>query len=163
MIAASGPVSRSRRSCARSTFLEARQLASSSSLGGATTGRQLLDRLQSLFPVGGGRRNALAEFFAAANGVANSPQDRAATSCSSPGRRSPANCGTRRRSQTLQRGKRRAGGVRRQCDLAELGATEPRRRRRAWRSRSNDLRDQRQVALGELAKQLSIQVEVGAV
>ena len=57
-------------------FLEARQLASASSLGGATTGRQLLDRLQSLFPVGEeGVGNALAEFFAAANGVANSPQD----------------------------------------------------------------------------------------
>ena len=57
-------------------FLETRQLASASSLGGATTGRQLLDRLQALFPVGEqGVGNALAEFFAAANALADSPQD----------------------------------------------------------------------------------------
>lgn len=146
-------------------FLETRQLASASSLGGATTGRQLLDRLQSLFPVGDeGVGNALAEFFAAANALADSPQDIAT------------------RNQLLEAGTTLAGQLRnaagglqqlqREADqrigqsasdaneilktLAQLNqqivAAD-----RAGRE-DNDLRDQRQSALGELAKHLSIQV-----
>jgi flagellar hook-associated protein 1 FlgK len=146
-------------------FLEARQLASASSLGGATTGRQLLDRLQSLFPVGEeGVGNALAEFFAAANGVANSPADLATrnqlleTGTALAGQLRNAAGGL----QTLQRETDQRIGqaafdanatlqnlaqLNREIIAAERGGRE-----------TNDLRDQRQVALGELAKQLSIQV-----
>jgi flagellar hook-associated protein 1 len=146
-------------------FLDARQLTSASSLGGATTGRQLLDRLQALFPVGDeGIGNALAEFFAAANGLADSPQDLAT------------------RNQLLEAGhtiaaqlRNAAGGVQvlqREADqrleqaafdanavlqrLAQLNR-EILSAERAGRETS-DLRDQRQTALGELAGQLSIQV-----
>src|SRR5262249_23296524 len=57
-------------------FLDAPQLAASSALAGAATGRELLDRLQELFPVGDqGIGDALSQFFAAARGVANNPQD----------------------------------------------------------------------------------------
>lgn len=146
-------------------FLEARRLASASALGGATTDRQILDRLQALFPVGdGGIGNALADFFAAANGVANSPQDLAS------------------RNELLEAGnalatqlRNAAGGIQtlqREADqrLAqaafdansvlqhvahlnrEIVAAERSGRETA------DLRDQRQVALGDLASQLSIQV-----
>jgi flagellar hook-associated protein 1 len=146
-------------------FLEARRLATASSLGGATTGRQLLDRLQALFPVGDdGIGNALADFFAAANGMANSPQDLAS------------------RNELLEAGqavgvqlRNAAGGIQtlqREADQrlgqaafdanailqhvaqlnAEIVAAERGGRETA------DLRDQRQVALGDLASQLSIQV-----
>src|SRR5882724_12032825 len=57
-------------------FLEARRLASASTLAAATTSRDLLDRIQGTFPVqGAGIGNALQEFFAAANALATSPQD----------------------------------------------------------------------------------------
>jgi flagellar hook-associated protein 1 FlgK len=146
-------------------FLEARQLTSASSLGGATTGRQLLDRLQSLFQVGEeGVGNALAEFFAAATGVANSPQDLATrnqlleSGAALAGQLRTAAGGL----QTLQReADQRIGQaasdanatlqnlaqLNREIIAAERGGGE-----------TNDLRDQRQTALGELAKQLSIQV-----
>lgn len=60
-------------------FLEARTRSSASNLAGATTDRELLDRVQALFPVrddalGG----ALQQFFSAAGDVANAPQDLAA-------------------------------------------------------------------------------------
>ncbi len=146
-------------------FLEARQLTNASALAGATTGRQLLDRLQALFPVGDeGVGNALAEFFAAASGVADSPQDLAA------------------RTQLLEAGislashlHNAAGGIedlQRETDqrlaqsaleanatlqnLAQLNR-EIVAADRAGRE-TNDLRDRRQVALGNLASQFSIQV-----
>lgn len=146
-------------------LLDARQLVNASSLGGATTGQELLDRLQAYFPVGDeGVGNALAEFFTAANAVANSPQDLAA------------------RNQLLEAGKAVAGQLRtaaggiqtlqREADdrlgqaafdangvlqhLSQLNR-EIISAERAGRE-TNDLRDQRQVALGDLAKQLSIQV-----
>jgi len=146
-------------------FLEARQLASSSSLGGATTGRQLLDRLQSLFPVGEeGVGNALAEFFAAANGVANSPQDLATrnqllesgTALAGQLRNAAGGLQTLQRETDQRIGQaafdanatlQNLAQLNREIIAAERGGRE-----------SNDLRDQRQVALGELAKQLSIQV-----
>ena len=150
-------------------FLDARQLASASSFAGATTGQQLLNRLQALFPVGDeGVGNALAEFFAAANAVADSPQDLAV------------------RTQLLEAGNtltgqlRYAGGgiqtAQREVDqrvgqaafdanavlqnLAQLNR-EIVVGDRAGRE-TNDLRDQRQQALGDLASQLSIQVVEGA-
>lgn len=149
-------------------LLDARQLASATALGGATTNHQLLDRLQAFFPVGDqGIGNALAEFFTAANGVANSPQDLAA------------------RNQLLEAGqavaaqlRTAAGGVQslqREADdrlgqaaldanailqhVAQLNR-EIVAASRAGRE-SNDLLDQRQAALGDLAKQLSIQVVDG--
>jgi flagellar hook-associated protein 1 FlgK len=149
-------------------LLDARQLASATTLGGATTNHQLLDRLQAFFPVGDqGIGNALAEFFSAANGVANSPQDLAA------------------RNQLLEAGqavaaqlRTAAGGVQslqREADdrlgqaafdansilqhVAQLNR-EIVAASRAGRE-SNDLLDQRQAALGDLAKQLSIQVVDG--
>jgi flagellar hook-associated protein 1 FlgK len=57
-------------------FLEARQLASASALAAATTSRDLLDRVQGLFPVQGpGIGDALHEFFAAADALATHPQE----------------------------------------------------------------------------------------
>ncbi len=146
-------------------FLDARQLTSSSSLGGATTGRQLLDRLQALFPVGDlGIGNALAEFFASANSLADSPQDLAV------------------RNELLESGQALAGQIRSSADgIATLQReTDDRLGQAAFEANgvlqnlanlnreiiaaerggreTNDLRDQRQVALGELASHLSIQV-----
>jgi flagellar hook-associated protein 1 FlgK len=146
-------------------FLEARQLASASSLGGATTGRQLLDRLQSLFPVGDeGVGNALAEFFAAANGVANNPQDLATrnqllesgTTLAGQLRNAAGGLQTLQREADQRLGQaafdanatlENLAQLNREIIAAERGGRE-----------TNDLRDQRQVALGELAKQLSIHV-----
>lgn len=60
-------------------FLEARRLASASTLAAATTSRDLLDRIQTAFPVQGvSIGTALQAFFASANGLATSPQDLAA-------------------------------------------------------------------------------------
>lgn len=57
-------------------FLEARRSASASALASATTSRDLLDRVQTAFPVQGTSvGTALQEFFAAANALATSPQD----------------------------------------------------------------------------------------
>jgi flagellar hook-associated protein 1 FlgK len=146
-------------------FLDARMRTSASSLGGATTSRQLLDRLQTLFPVGDlGIGNALAEFFSAANGVANSPQDLSA------------------RGELLEAGRTVAGQIRYAADGIETLQREADQRlgqaafdgnatlqnlaqlnreiisgARAGRE-TNDLRDQRQLALTDLAKQLAIQV-----
>jgi flagellar hook-associated protein 1 FlgK len=146
-------------------LLEARQLASAASLGGATTGRQLLDQLQALFPVGeAGVGNALAEFFAAANGVANSPQDlatrnqllEAGTALAGQLRTAAGGLQTLQRDadQRLDQAAFDANAtlqnlaqLNREIVAAERGGRE-----------TSDLRDQRQVALGELAKQLSIQV-----
>ena len=62
-------------------FLEARRNASASDLAAATTSRDLLDRVQSAFPVQGTSiGSALQDFFAAANQLATSPQDIAARS-----------------------------------------------------------------------------------
>jgi len=62
-------------------FLEARRNASSSDLAAATTSRDLLDRVQTAFPVQGTSvGTALQEFFAAANALATSPQDLGARS-----------------------------------------------------------------------------------
>ena len=62
-------------------FLQARRLASASTLAAATTGRDLLDRVQALFPVQGpGIGDALQQFFAAANGLATHPQELASRS-----------------------------------------------------------------------------------
>ncbi len=146
-------------------FLEARQLASSSSLGGATTGRQLLDRLQSLFPVGDeGVGTALAEFFGSANGVANNPQDLATrnelleSGVTLAGQLRNAAGGL----QVLQReADQRLGQAASEANatlqnLAQLNAQIIAAERGG--RETNDLRDQRQVALGELARQLSIQV-----
>jgi flagellar hook-associated protein 1 FlgK len=149
-------------------FLEARQLASTSALGGATTGRQLLDRLQAYFPVGDeGIGNALAEFFAAANGVANNPQDLAArgqlleAGSTLTGQLRNAANGV----QTLQRevddrlGQSAFDANAVLQNLAQLNR-EIVASDRAGRE-TNDLRDQRSIALGELASHLSIQVVDG--
>lgn len=57
-------------------FLEARRLASSTDLAGATAGRDLVGQLQALFPVQDpGIGDALQTFFAAANALAVNPQD----------------------------------------------------------------------------------------
>lgn len=149
-------------------FLDARQLASTSALGGATTGQDLLDRLQGSFPVGDqGIGNVLAQFFAAVNGVANSPQDLAA------------------RSQLLQAGeslasqvRTAAGGIQtlqREADQrlgqaaleanADLQKVAQLNREIVAASRSgaatNDFLDERQTTLNDLAKHLSIQVVAG--
>ncbi len=146
-------------------FLDARRLASASSLGGATTGRQLLDRLQTLFPIGeDGVGNALAEFFAAANGVADSPQDlatrnqllEAGTALAAQLRNAAGGIQTLQREADQRLGQaafdanatlQNLAQLNREIIAAERGGRE-----------TNDLRDQRQVALGELATQLSIQV-----
>ena len=135
-------------------FLEARQLASASSLGGATTGRQLLDRLQALFPVGDeGVGNALAEFFAAAQRVADSPQDLAYPQPAARGRRrrSPASSATpRAASRRLQReADQRLGQAAFDANAtsAEPGAAEPRDHRRRAR-RPRDQRPARSAPAG---------------
>ena len=146
-------------------LLEARGLSSASALAGATTGRQLLDRLQALFPVGDeGIGNALAEFFAAANGVANNPQDLAVRNeLLETGRTLAAQI--RNAAGGLEQLQREADHRLGQAafdanamlqDVAQLNR-EIIAAQRGGRE-TNDLRDQRQVALGELAKQLSIQV-----
>ncbi len=155
------------QSVARSVdgFLDARRLVSASSLGGATTGRELLDRLQSLFPVGDdGIGNALADFFAAANAVADSPQDSATRNQLLEAGNA---LGSQLRTvsgglQTLQReADQRLGQAALDANgLLETVAQLNREIVAAARSgrETNDLRDQRQVALGDLAAQLSIQV-----
>jgi flagellar hook-associated protein 1 len=56
-------------------FLEARLLANASAFGATTTTRDLLQRVEASFPVtGGGIGDALDQFFAAANGLANDPE-----------------------------------------------------------------------------------------
>ncbi len=146
-------------------FLEARGLASASSLAGATTGRQLLDRLQALFPVGDeGIGDALAEFFTAANGVANNPQDLAVRNeLLESGRTLAAQL--RNAAGGIERLQREADERLGQAaldanatlqDIAQLNREIVAAERGG--GETSDLRDQRQVALGELAKQLSIQV-----
>lgn len=57
-------------------FLDARRIASASTFAGATTARDLLDRVQTAFPVQGANvGTALQQFFAAANALATHPQD----------------------------------------------------------------------------------------
>jgi flagellar hook-associated protein 1 FlgK len=146
-------------------FLDARALAGASALGAATTGRQLLDRLQALFPVGDeGIGNALAEFFAAANGVADHPQDLATRNELLEAGRSLA-VQLRNAAVGIQQLQREADARIGQAafdandtlqDIAQLNR-EIIAAERGGRE-TNDLRDQRQVALSELAKQLSIQV-----
>ena len=146
-------------------FLDARQRTSASSLGGATTGRQLLDRLQALFPVGDlGVGNALAEFFASANALADSPQDPAVRSelleaghtLASQLRNAAGGIQTLQREADQRLGQaafdanavlQNLAQLNREIVAADRGGRE-----------TNDLRDQRQVALADLAQQLSIQV-----
>jgi flagellar hook-associated protein 1 FlgK len=146
-------------------FLDARQLASASSLGGATTGRQLLDRLQALFPVGDeGVGNALAEFFAAANGVADSPQDlatrnallEAGTAVAQQLRSAASGLQQLQRESDQRLGQSASDANAILQTVAQLNGQIVAADRSG--RESNDLRDQRQTALGELAKQLSIQV-----
>ncbi|MCC6764844.1 MAG: flagellar hook-associated protein FlgK [Deltaproteobacteria bacterium] len=146
-------------------LLDARMLSAASALGGATTGRELLDRVQALFPVGDeGIGDALAEFFATANAVADSPQDLAARNelieagATLAGQLRNAAGGLqvlqREADDRLGQAASDANGtlqtiaqLNREIVAADCAGRE-----------SNDLRDQRQAALGELAKQLSVQV-----
>lgn len=146
-------------------FLDARQLASAATLGSATTGRQLLDRLQAFFPVGDeGIGNALAEFFASANAVADSPQDlavrndllEAANTLAGQLRNAAGGLQTLQREADQRLGHaafdanatlQNLAQLNREIVAAEYGGRE-----------ANDLRDQRQVALNALASQLSIRV-----
>ncbi len=146
-------------------FLDARLLASSSSLAGATTGRELLDRLQQLFPVGDqGVGNALSQFFAAANGVANNPQDvasrdqllSAGTTLASQLRDAAGGIQTLQRETDQRLGQAADDANATLQSLAHLNQ-EIIAASRAGRE-TNDLRDQRQVALNDLAKHFSIQV-----
>jgi flagellar hook-associated protein 1 FlgK len=150
-------------------FLDARQLASAAALGGATTGRQLLDRVQSLFPVGdAGVGNALAAFFAAANAVADSPQDlatrnqllEAGATLAGQLRNAAGGIQTLQRETDQRLGQAALDANGALQNLAQLNR-EIIAADRAGRE-TNDLRDQRQVALGKLAGQLSIQVVEGA-
>ncbi len=149
-------------------FLDARLLVSTSSLAGATTGRQLLDRLQELFPVGDqGVGNALAEFFAAANAVANSPQDlatrnqllEAGTTLAGQLRNAAGGLQVLQREADQRLGQSASDANEILQNLAQLNREIVAADRAG--SETNDLRDQRQTALGELAKQLSIQVVQG--
>lgn len=145
-------------------FLEARRLASASSLAAATTGRELLDRVQGLFPVQGpGIGNALDDFFASANALATHPQDLAARTDFLG--RAEALAGQLRGAAagviTLQRetdgrivqATREAGEIlgtvaelNRAIVAAEVGGNS-----------ANDLRDVRREALGQLAQAFDIQ------
>jgi flagellar hook-associated protein 1 FlgK len=146
-------------------FLAARQRTSASSLGGATTGRQLLDRLQALFPVGDlGIGNALAEFFASANALADSPQDLAVRNELLEAGHALASQirGAAGGIQTLQReADQRLGQAAFDANAVLQNLAQLNREiiaaHHAGRA-PNDLRDQRELALAELAKQLSIQV-----
>ncbi len=146
-------------------FLDARILGAASALGGAATGREMLDRVQALFPVGDeGVGNALAAFFAAANAVADSPQDLAArnelieagTALAGQLRNAAGGLQALQREADDRLGQAAsdANGVLR--TIAQLNR-EIVAADRSGRE-SNDLRDQRQTALGALAKQLAIQV-----
>jgi flagellar hook-associated protein 1 FlgK len=146
-------------------FLDARMRTSASSLGGATTGRQLLDRLQALFPVGDlGVGNALAEFFASANGLADSPQDlavrnellEAGHTLASQIRSAAGGLATLQREADQRLGQAAFDANAILQNLAQLNR-EVVAASRGGRG-ANDLLDQRQQALSELAKQLSIQV-----
>lgn len=146
-------------------FLEARGLTSASSLAGATTGRQLLDRLQALFPVGDeGLGTALADFFTAANGVANNPQDLAVRNelletgrtLAAQLRNAAGGIAQLQREADQRLGQAAFDANATLQDIAQLNR-EIIAAERGGRE-TNDLRDQRQIALGELAKQLSIQV-----
>jgi flagellar hook-associated protein 1 FlgK len=146
-------------------LLDARLLVNASALGGAITGHQLLDRLQAFFPVGDrGVGNALAEFFAAANALADNPQDlasrnqllEAAHAVASQLRSAAGGIQTLQREADERLGQaafdanavlEQVAHLNREIVAAEQGGRA-----------TNDLRDQRQAALGELAGQLAIQV-----
>ena len=146
-------------------FLDARMLGAASALGGTTTGREMLDRVQALFPVGDeGIGNALAEFFVAASRVADSPQDlatrndllEAGGALAAQLRNAAAGLQMLQREADDRLGQAAADANGFLQTIAQLNR-EIVAADRAGRE-SNDLRDQRQTALAGLAKQLSIRV-----
>ncbi len=146
-------------------FLEARMLGAASALGGATTGREILDRVQAMFQVCDyGIGSALAGFLAAASRVADSPQDlatrngllEAGAALASQLRNAAGGLQALQREADDRLGQAAADANGMLQTIAQLNR-EIVAADRAGRE-SNDLRDQRQAALTELAKQLSIQV-----
>jgi flagellar hook-associated protein 1 FlgK len=144
-------------------FIEARRLAGASALAGATTGRDVLQRLETLFPVAsGGIGDALQRFFAGAEALANQPQDLAVRG------------ELLARAEALAAELRRAAGsiaaLQREVDgraAAAAGEANARLQAIAALNReivaaeagggaANDLRDLRQRALGELAGLLRV-------
>ena len=146
-------------------FLDARRLASASTLAAATTSRDLLDRIQSVFPVQGASvGTALQEFFAAANALATHPQDLAirrdllgrgeALAAQLRGASTALATSQRDADRRLEQAAGDANGLlqaiatlNRNIHAAEIGGAV-----------ANDLRDTRRETLGELAKRLDIHV-----
>ncbi len=146
-------------------FLEARRNASASDLAAATTSRDLLDRVQTAFPVQGPSvGSALQEFFAAANALAASPQDLAvrgnllakAESLASQLRgTSGALAGAQRDAdQRVQQTAADANQI--LASIASLNVSI--RAATVGGDGANDLRDTRRAALNSLAQSLDIHV-----
>jgi flagellar hook-associated protein 1 FlgK len=146
-------------------FLEARRLASASSLAAATTNRELLDRVQGLFPVQGpGIGNAIDEFFASANALATHPQDLAART-DFLGRAEALAAQLRDAASGVATLQRETDGriVQATREASELLTTVAQLNRaivaaEVGGNTANELRDARREALGELAQAFDVQV-----
>ncbi len=146
-------------------FLEARRLASASTLAAATTSRDLLDRIQGTFPVqGAGIGNALQEFFAAANALATSPQDigtrsdllQKAETLASQLRASAASLASSQRDVDRQVVQTTRDANQLLATIASLNANI--HAAEVGGATANDLRDARREALLSLAKSLDVHV-----
>lgn len=146
-------------------FLEARRLASASTLAAATTSRDLLDRVQTAFPVQGTSiGTALQEFFAAANSLATHPQDLATrenllakadtvagqlrdTATALAAAQRDADLRVQQTTSDANELLRSVAALNKNIVAAEIGG-----------GTASDLRDNRRVVLGELAKSLDVHV-----
>src|SRR5439155_847515 len=146
-------------------FLEARRLASASTLAAATTSRDLLDRIQGTFPVqGAGIGTALQEFFAAANALATSPQDigtrsdllQKAETLASQLRASAASLASSQRDVDRQVVQTTRDANQLLTTIASLNANI--HAAEVGGATANDLRDARREALLSLAKSLDVHV-----
>src|SRR5438309_2002681 len=146
-------------------FLEARRLASASTLAAATTSRDLLDRIQGTFPVqGAGIGTALQEFFAAANALATSPQDigtrsdllQKAETLASQLRASAASLASSQRDVDRQVVQTTRDANQLLTTIASLNANI--HAAEVGGATANDLRDARREALLALAKSLDVHV-----
>jgi flagellar hook-associated protein 1 FlgK len=146
-------------------FLEARRNASASDLAAATTSRDVLDRVQSAFPVQGTSvGSALQEFFAAANQLATSPQDLAARSnllakaqaLASQFQATSGALSSAQRDADQRVGQAASDANQTLATIAKLNASI--QAATVGGDAANDLKDQRREAINTLAQSLDIHV-----